>query len=455
MMAEMGQRLVAAGLATLLLATAPARAEELRLDAGNLTQLALVMLDSQRPAQALAMAEALLKRNPKDAGALSIRSRALRDLGRYSEAVAAGKEAWAAAATAGLRYDAAMVTAQALASGGSKYRAQFWLRRAVEVAPDDGARRAAERDFNYVRSRSRLWLKFDASIQPSNNVNNGSASNILWYQGFPLVLSGDAQALSGTEAALGVTLKYRLAETEQAKTDLRVSLVQTSVALSGEAKAQAPGARGSDYNYGALELGLERQWRPFEKTEAFVAGSIGHNWYGGDALSNYVRLDLGLTKAMSKDLSLKGSLSLEHQDRLDSPMRSSDLLTLAMGVTARTKQRDRIDVVLSWRDTVSDSVEIEHERLKFQLDWTRARPVLGARFSLGLWAETRDYPMSRYAVGGRTDSSLGAEALLAFDKIDYMGFVPVVTLSGTRTDSNISLYDSETLGVGFSIRSAF
>jgi len=36
-----------------------------------------------------------------------------------------------------------------------------------------------------------------------------------------------------------------------------------------------------------------------------------------------------------------------------------------------------------------------------------------------------------------------------------MGFIPVMTLGAQRTDSNVSLFDSETLGVGFSIRSKF
>ena len=53
------------------------------------------------------------------------------------------------------------------------------------------------------------------------------------------------------------------------------------------------------------------------------------------------------------------------------------------------------------------------------------------------------------------DEGVGAELSLAFEKVDYMGFIPVVTLSGSRTRSNISLYDSQSLGVGFSIRSKF
>lgn len=432
-----------------------AQAERLELDAGNLQQLAVIMINQGRPEQALAMAEALLQRDPADAGALALKSRAERDLGRDREALASGRAAWAAAKTDGQRYDASMAVAQALATGGSKFRAQFWLRRAMEVAPDATAKRMAERDFAYVRNRSRLWLRFDASIKPSNNVNNGSSSEILWFYGFPLTLSPDAQAMSGVEASLAATMKFRVAETELAKTDLRLSAIQSLVFLSGEAKAAAPWARGSDYNYTALEAAVERSWRPAKGMEAYAAGVLGHSWYGGDPMAQYLRLDLGATKIVSAKLSFKGSLSVEKQDRVDSASRSADVVTLGLGVIARTAAKDRIEVAMSFRDTKSDASEIDHDRLRLQLDLDRAKPVLGAKLSLGLWAEARDFDRSRYSTDGRQDTGFGAELSLAFDKVDYMGFIPVMTLSGSTNESNISLYDSQSFGLGFSIRSKF
>ncbi len=452
--------LLVAGALALGLAAAPGRptgAEPMELDAENLLRLAILMIDQGRPREALGMAEALLARDPEDSGVLALKSRAERDLGLNDAAVGSARGAWTSADNAGQRYDAAMAMAQGLASDGQKFRAQFWLRRAMQAAPDPAAKKVAERDFAYVRTRSRLWLRFDASIRPSNNVNNGSSSDILWFYGLPLVLSGDAQALSGTEGTFGASLRYRLAETEVAKTDLTVSALGRRVALSGEAKAQAPGARGSDYAYTALEVGLDRTWRPagLPGAEARATLTLGHDWYAGDPMSNYLRLETSLSKPVTPKLAFSGSLALERQDRLDSAIRSADIWTLGFGMTTLTGAKDRIGLGLSFRDTASDSPEIDHQRLRLDLDWTRREPVMGARLALGLWAEMKDYSLSRYSPDGRLDEGVGAELSLAFEKVDYMGFIPVVTLSGSRTRSNISLYDSQSLGVGFSIRSKF
>ncbi|MBK8440170.1 MAG: hypothetical protein IPL38_12040 [Rhodobacter sp.] len=148
-----------AGALALGLAAAPGRptgAEPMELDAENLLRLAILMIDQGRPGRALGMAEALLARDPEDSGVLALKSRAERDLGLNDAAVGSARGAWAAADNAGQRYDAAMAMAQGLASDGQKFRAQFWLRRAMQAAPDPAAKKVAERDFAYVRTRSRL-----------------------------------------------------------------------------------------------------------------------------------------------------------------------------------------------------------------------------------------------------------------------------------------------------------
>ncbi|MFZ1468760.1 MAG: surface lipoprotein assembly modifier [Paracoccaceae bacterium] len=440
------------------LGTAPgARAEVIQLDAENLYRLALVMIDSNRPEQALAYSSALVQRDPDDARALALKSWAERDLGLYTESVRSGRLAWAKSDTDAESFGAAMAVAQGLSSRGQKFLAQIWLRRAMAVAPDDASKRLAERDFAYVRTRSRLWLRFDASVQPSNNVNNGSSSSILWFYGLPLLLSGDAQALSGVEGNFGLTLKYRLAETEKAKTDLTFAMVQTAVVLSDKAQLQAPTAKGSDYAFSALEVGLEQSWRlaALRGGEMRAALTAGHSWYGGAPLADYLRVQASVTRPVSPRLSFNGRLLVERQNRLDSSRNSSDIWSLGLGMSAVTASRDRVDLGLSYRDTASESTEIDHERLRLDVDWTRRKPVLAAEMTLGVWAEMRDFSQSRYSADGRTDHGLGVDLSLAFETVDYMGFIPVVTLSASRTSSNISLFDSENLGVGFSIRSKF
>lgn len=449
-------RVALRALAACLALAAPAAAERVELDARNVMQLAVVFLEQGRPAEALAFAEALHLRDPRDASALALKSRAERDLQRFDAAVASGKLAWKVADTGGERYDAAMAVAQGLASGGQKFRAQFWLRRAVEAAPDEAARKAATRDFAYVRNRSQLWLRFDASLRPSSNVNNGSSNGILWFYGLPLTLSGDAMALSGTEAQAALTLKYRVQENETSKTDLRFGLMQKSVWLSAEAKAQAPEAKGSDYALTGVELAAEHMRRLDPRTEALAFVTLGKSWYAGADMSTYLRLDLGLQRKLGKRLVLKAQVSGEAQDRLDSPIRSADIGTLSFGgALALGRAGDKAEVTVTLRDTRSDSAEIDHDLARMRLDWDKGTPVLGAALSLGLWAETRDYDRSRYSDEGREDMSWGGEVSVAFEKIDYMGFMPVMKIEAQRTESNIGLYDSETLGMSLSIRSKF
>ena len=430
-------------------------AEPLVLDAANLSRLAVVMIERGQPDKALGMADALLRDHPENSGILALKSRALRDLGRADDAIISARMAWRAAESPDDKYRAAMIMAQALASDGSKFSAQFWLRRAMQFAPNEAAKRRAERDFGYVRNRSRLWVRFDASVRPSDNVNNGSSADTLWFYGFPMPLSGDAQALSGVQSDLALTTRYRLGEGETHKTDLRFSFLTSLVALSGEAKRQAPDARGSDYTYSAIETALEHSWRPALGVEAFASGTLGHSWYGGDPLAQYARLDLGATKAVSPRLSFKGSLSVERQFRQDNDINTATISTIGVGIIARTAAKDRLGFSVSYRDTHSDSAELDGDRIRLQLDWDRAKPVLGAKLGLDLWAEKRDNDRSRYITGGRSADAFGAELSLVFDKVDYMGFVPVMTLSGSTANSNVDLFDTETLGVGFSIQSKF
>jgi tetratricopeptide (TPR) repeat protein len=440
------------------LAPRPAQAETapVQLDARNVMTLAVMFLDQGRPAEALAFAEALLQRNPQDPAALALKSRAERDLQQFDAAVASGRAAWRAAESAGARFDAAMAVAQGLASGGQKFRAQFWLRRAMEAAPDEGARREAERDFAYVRNRSRLWLRFDASLRPSSNVNNGSSNGVLWFYGLPFALSGDAMALSGTEAQAALTLKYRVQEDERSKTDLRFGLMQKSVRLSTEAKAQAPRAKNSDYALTGVELAAEHVRRLDPRTEALAFVTLGKSWYGGQEMSEYLRLDLGMSRKLGKRLVLKAQVSAEAQERQDNALRSADIGSLSFGgALALGQAGDRAELMVTLRDTRSGSAEIDHDLARLRLDWDRGRPVLGAALSLGVWAETRDYARSRYSVEGREDMAWGGELSVGFEKIDYMGFVPVMTIEAQKTDSTIGLFDSETLGLRLSIRSKF
>jgi tetratricopeptide (TPR) repeat protein len=450
------RRLWLAAALALGLAAAPAAAQRIQVDAENMLALSILLLEQGRSAQALAFSEALLKVDDGNAGAWVVKSRASRNLGDYGGAVAAGKAGFRAAGPGdAARFDAAMAVAQGLASGGRKFASQLWLRRAMAAAPDDAARRQAERDFAYVRARSRLWLRFDLSLRPSSNVNNGASGDTLWFYGVPLVISGDAQALSGTEAAAGVSLRYRLTDAERAKTDLTLDLRQTAVALSDQARAQAPNARGADYAFGTAEIGLARTWKLGTRGEAVAEGTVGWNSYGGSALSRFQRLSFGVTLKAADRLVIKASASAEAQDRSPSGGASAGVVTLNLGAVFPLGQADRMELTLTARDTSSSSAEIDHRLARLRADWSPGREVLGGRLALGAFVEMRDYDRSRYAAGGREDVTLGGDIGLTFIRADYMGFVPVMSLGWQETRSNVDLYDSRMIGLGLRVQSKF
>jgi hypothetical protein len=454
---RMAWRAVAAALCVASLGFGgPAQAEPIKLGYADLQKVTFLLLRQGRAEQALAFAKAMLAQRPEDSAVLALKSRAERDLGRNPAAIASARQAWASAQTGPERYTAAMALAQGLASDQQKFRAQFWLRRAMQEAPTPLARRIAEQDFGYVRKRSRLSVQIDASLQPNSNVNNGSSASTMYFLGLPFVLSGGARALSGLEASAGVTLRYRLAENTTGKTDLRFTARDKQVFLSSAAKALAPAAQNGDYAFAATEVGLDRKWLFAQgRAEGNASVTLGRNWYGGEDLSTYYRLSGGATVTLAPQWQGFAMGQIERQDRLDDTRQSADLQTLALGVSHRLANRDYLRLTLTGTEASSASSAVDHSAVSASLDWALAKPVLGSKLRLGLTAEQRDYDRSPFSSTGRHDTLLAASAEFALEQVDYMGFIPVISLEASRTDSNISLYQGNSLGLGLSIQSKF
>ncbi|MBD3763994.1 MAG: hypothetical protein IE927_04450 [Rhodobacterales bacterium] len=444
-------RLAGAAALMLALAVGAAPARDLTPD-----QMRRAGYDAQAAGQAelaVQIAQALIARDPADAVAHVILSRALRDLGRFDPAATAARRAWALATDDAQRYGAALAAAQALSSAGQRTAAQLWLRRAAQVAPTPLARTIAERDHAYVRSRNPWSLRLDLSVAPSSNVNNGSSQDSFDFLGLPFVLSGDARALSGVETRLGLSARYRLPPSGRGQTALRLSLQQTVVDLSEAARTQAPGARGSDYDFAAVEAGLS--WQRPGRVGWGVEATLGHNLYGGAPLSDYLRLDLTADRRLGRGRAFAG-LGLERQIRRDLAMRSASILTLRGGWTQPLARGDRLQLAAGARRSLSDAVEIDHTALTLSADWQRAAPLpMDLRLGLSLGVEARDYAISPYTADGRQDLRLTGAVSLGLERLDYLGFHPVLRIEAGQVRSNVALYDSQTLGLSLGLRSSF
>ncbi|MDB5660047.1 MAG: hypothetical protein JWS10_2662 [Cypionkella sp.] len=442
-----------------LISAAPARAKPVTLGVEAMRQLAFEAVTAGFAEQALVYADLLLQRDPKDSTALTVRAQALRALGRTQEARVAAKLAWKSAQTASGRYGAAMAMAQALSSEGRRMAAQLWLRRAAQIAPNPRAYAIARRDFGYVKSRNPWVLQFDVSASPASNVNNGSSNSYMSIGGIPILfdIPPDQQALSGFQFGLGLSGTYRFSPTApNRQTEARVGVMAQAVVLSGDAKDKAPNARAQDYTYTALEFGLthHRALDAAALNVLHLTGTAGHNWYGGDDLSNYMRASADLDHRFQNGTSLGFGVSGDHTARLDRPIQSSDRLAIKLGYNFALAT-NRLSLEVEAAQTSSDSVEVNNDAVTLSLGWRKTKPVAGLMLSGGIDLTQQIFADSRYVIGGREDNKVTAQLQMGFQHVEYMGFSPVLTMQATQVQSNTAQNEHRNLGITLGIQSAF
>lgn len=458
----------ALGLALALALPAPGiraeAAEAAQQELFELTPVQMRALAAKRLARgdvgmARALAQALLRRDPRDFSALLLLSQSERALGQGDAAQAAAARAWDQAETPEERYAAAMVRAQALASDGHRTRAQLWLRRASEEAPDRATRARAIRDFKYVRLRNPWSTQLSFSVAPTDNVNNGSARDSFTIDGLPFefILSGAAQALSGVELRFGVDTRYRLAETPRRATDLLLHFDHASYRLSGEAKEAAPGVEGRDFATSSLSAGLSQRIMFNDKAnELVLTGRAGQNWYGGDPYGHFLRGEARLSHTLNARNRLTGGVTLEARRGDGAPEADVGLMSLSWDHAWTGGQMSLYGVATR---SVSDVMSADYRDLRLgariapKMDWLDG--ALGADPAFTLEARARDFDASPYTFDGRRDEELMAGVEVVFRDVDYYGFSPVLTVESAVTSSNVALHESARTGLELSIRSAF
>lgn len=404
--------------------------------------------------QALGIAGALLRRDPQDVAALVLRAQALRVKGALPESEAAARAAWKVARTPGARYGAALAVAQALSLQDHRLRAQYWLRQAIQNAPNPAARRQALEDFAWVREQNPLDVQVDLKLRPSNNVNGGARNALFDFMGVPFVLSGDALALSGLTYGLGLSGSYRLSEGATQRTALTFGLNHQGVVLSPEAQLQAPKARNDDYAMTQAEIGWRWQ-QDAGKGPLVLEFSAGQSWYGGSELAQSLSTGISLTRDLRDGMTLRLSADLTWQDRQDRPVSSSTDSELGAQLALDGPLGDRWQIGLGLGQTRSRDISVDHHEKSLSLGWQAAKPVAGMGLGATVSARLSDFDASPYADDGRHDRRLGASLTASLAKLSYLGYSPVLSLDYSRTDSNVSLYDTETFGLSLRLQSRF
>ena len=407
------------------------------------------------------LARILTEARPEDVASLMMLSATETALGRPGEGRIAARRAFANARTAEARYQASFLVASGAMAEERYGAAQFWLRRAYQAAETDAQRDRIVEAFGGVRRASPWQVRLSFDIAPSSNVNGGSQSPFLVIDDSPFVgvLSGSARALSGVEASLTGTLAYELSESATHRTTLTFQGYRSFVALSDEAREIAPKAEGSDFEYGVAELEFgHRIAAPPGPLPDTYRVAYGQTWYGGERLDRVMRLTLARNVELGPRTGLV--LSAESERRLsDAGRQDRD------GTRLRGELFHQLDGGLVLRAgggatrVISDDANQAYDGFEVFTGFWTGEPVMGFRLSGRLGYGERDY--DSYSVGfidvpgGRTDTEWRARLNLHVEQVDMLGFVPVVSLTGERSTSNISRFEGESYGISFGFASAF
>ena len=434
------------------------------LNVDEMRTVAAKSLKVGQPAQALALADALLQRDANDLTALLVRARALRDLGQMDAALRSVKSAWRLADNPGDKFASSLITAQVLSSDGKRTRAQMWLRRAAHHAPNDALKARALNDFAYVRQNNPWKTQLSFTLAPNSNINNGSArdrsqlnyklSEALFGEPVEFALTGSARALPGLEYGAGLRTRYRFKQTETTAQDLKLSLSYRSFVLANEARSTAPGTSGTDFAFGVASIGYGyRQINLDRKGEFAFDTDIGQAWYGGARYFSYARASVAQTWKRNQRQKLRFAFGAEQQNG----QRTADVstFTISASLNQRLGSGNVAFFKLAAETTNSDTAGWEYNEIELRTGYVLAKSVMGASVQFGFGAAYRDYDFSPHSADGRQDAKIFADVTATFKQIDYYGFNPSVTLSAAHTDSNIGLFDLNRVGLSIGIRSAF
>ncbi len=438
------------------LAPSAASAQALELDRVQSLEMGRALLAQGRSEPALAIARALLQHNARDSDAQVLKAAALQQQGDFAGARRTAQRAHLRGDSAQTRFEAAMLAGRSEFQQDRHTRAQFWLRRAAQVAPDDEARALAERNFRQVRRLNPLELGFNLGLTNTSNINDGSSKEEIFFMNLPFQVQGSSRALSGTELRADFSLRYRVAQSARSESAVTLNALTRSYRLSSEAREQAPDVRASDFAFQQIEIGAVHRFVPEQGRSLYeLSYGVGRSWYGGDKLSDNVRLSLSQTTIVRPRTSLQLAAYVQRQRRHDDSARSATHYGLSTELRHNLQNGGQLSFLVGGQRSEADSIQVRKTSLRTRLGYALPEPILNMRLSGSLELEQRRFPAGGFQPDGRRDT-LGTLTVFAeFERLDYMGFRPVLQGELSRTWSNIPISERRAANLSLLVRSSF
>lgn len=397
---------------------------------------------------AVRIARQLVAANPADIEAQVLLTAALSRSGKGQEAVKTGKHAFRTSQNRPQKFQAAFLTAEALAGQNRPWAAKWWLRRAdsYRSLPTDLA--LLQRGFASLDRRTPLKFTLTVGAGPSNNVNGGSLHDTFDFYGIPIPIE---QALPGyTGIAMG-QLSYRLQDTEKASLTGFMQMRHREVWLSDRAHKLEPSARNADFSSDGVDIGLSGQWRSGETLGLSYSAQIGRQWYDGGRQSEVQRLQFGAAKLIAGAKVLRLDLTAEAIQQPDAPRLNTTRLA-AEASLALPMGKGRVTGIFGVAQLDAEAPGLPYRAVSLGVEAQPAQLLRG--LDLGFFAsiESKEYWKAKTE---NPDLVVEAGATVQLSNVSLLGFAPTATVSATRSMSDLVIRDSMNLGVSIAIKSSF
>lgn len=427
-----------------------------RLSLPHAQALAQQALRKGQPKTAYELTQGLIAANPRNGHAHFLRAHALGQMKDYKTGRQSAARAYRAANTDVQRFEAAKLAAELSFADDSYTVSQFWLRRAVHYAPNKEIRSQYVKAFRNVRRTNPLRFEIQFSINPSDNVNNGSNSPYNLIEGSPLVgtLSPSARAIRGVVTKTDLRGAYRVQQSKHHETSLTGRVLSREVRFNDP----VPGISGSDISSLRLEVGVNHLWATSKTGYWSFDINGGRTWYGRSPYYDFAGVGVRRLQKLSDNVQLSLGTHIEEQFDKTVPITDATVYSAFAGLSYTLGTGGELGAQLQFRDIDSDGRNRASQQWAVVATYTLGREIGPARVSFSLGHSSLDY--EQYWVilpvaGGRTDESWFGGVTAAFNDYSYMGFVPVVSVNAEKSRSNISRFDVDQTAVSFGIRSEF
>lgn len=431
-------------------------ADEVRLTLPEARKAAVRLLQAGQPEAALILAEGVLLGAPGDVHAMLLKARAQQELGLRSEASRTAKQAWRGSSSETDRFFSAMVRGGTYAANGQSGVAQYWFRRAAQIAPEDAMRIAAVQDFRRLRSATPWRLSLGLKFAPSDNLNGASKSSSSDING--VIVRPGSRPLPGVRYGITADYSYRYALSKTARLKFGIDLELTRAQLTNQAKESDPTADNNDYREDSFGVSVDYEARAADgRWLASMGLDVHRNGRRGEAFSDSATLSLFYGRALGRGLTLSGRAKLRHEVLVKGSGR--DLTTHEFGL-ALGKQfasgRLRLD---AWHgDTQSDLYLVAKQTNGVQLSFFKARPIKGMLPRIGVGYRDIDYdgaPFPFLSTQTRHDQEWNLSVDVLLPQVDFYGFAPEIGISYRDRTSNYGIYESEGTDLRLGIKSVF